>query len=352
MTHRPALLTALLATATLGVALASSSPPRPIDSLVSAERGFSAMSVERGMRTAFLAHLADDAIMFRPGPIKARPSWLARPEVPGLLEWGPEFVEISGAEDIGFSIGPWQYREQPGGEPVAFGHFVTVWRRDARGDWKVALDCGGSHAKPGHSLRDVQLRMGPVHVAPDSNEWRRPLLEAGVGVSRGGVGVGVGTGGVGVAAGGLGLGGVGIGYYENCVRTRYDYEIRRTAHDKNLMMNADRALGWTARTKGWEPAYRKVAAGDLCFLREGAAPTLGPDAAVGAVAARPRDITWVYTGNGIAKSWDLGWSTGLTIARTKGKSRPDTTAFVHLWRLDDAREWRLVTDWEGPFAKK
>jgi ketosteroid isomerase-like protein len=344
-------MTALLAAATFGMAIAATIPRHSTESLIDAERAFSALSVKSGMRTAFLANLADDAVMFRPGPIDARKSWLARPDESGILEWGPEFVELSGAEDVGFSVGPWQYRESTGAEPAAYGHFVTVWRRDERGDWKVVLDCGGSHPDPGHSPHEVQLRMGPVHVAPDSNEWQRPLLEAGAGTYRGGSGVAAGSGGVGVGVGGGGLG-FGIGYYENSVRTRYDYEIRRTAHDKNLMMNADRAIGWTARNKGWPAAYRKVSAGDLCLLREGAAPVLGPDAAIAAVSARSRDITWLYMNNGIAKSWDLGWSSGLAIERVKGKSRPDTSAFVHLWRLDEEREWRLVTDWEGPFAKR
>src|SRR4029077_11527739 len=86
----------------LFIALAAAAA-RPIDSLIEAERGFSALSVAKGMRPAFLACLADDAVMFRPGPINGKQSWLARADEPGVLEWAPEFVELSGTGDMGFS---------------------------------------------------------------------------------------------------------------------------------------------------------------------------------------------------------------------------------------------------------
>jgi ketosteroid isomerase-like protein len=331
------LLPAVLAA---GLALAA---PRPIDSLIDAERAFSAESVERGMRPAFLDHLADDAVIFRPGPINGMQSWRDRRDAPGILEWAPQHVEISGSGDLGFSSGPWVYRDSVGAEIGACGHFITVWRRDPRGRWKVALDCGSSHPRAERGPLEVEIVEGPVHTPPDSNAWKTTGLDVGVGVHRGGAGFGVGLG-----TGGLGIG----GGFANGVRSRADYEYRRTAHEKNTMMAADRALGWNARRSGWEEAYRAVAAGDLRFQRQGAAPTLGAEAAAAASAASPRDVTWEYRGNGVARSWDLGYVYGLAIRRAKNASRPDTSAFVHLWRKDDAGQWRMVTDWEGAFPRR
>jgi ketosteroid isomerase-like protein len=331
------------------LAVLADTAARSIDSLIAAERAFSARSVAKGMRPAFLDFLAEDAVIFRPGPINGMQSWRDRGEVPGILEWGPEFVELSGAGDLGFSTGPWVYRASPDAQEADYGHFITVWRRDAQGEWKAALDCGGSHAKPEIGLADVKVTEGPVHAAPDSNAWKRRGYDVGGAVTRGGTTVGAGTGGIGFGNGGLGM---GLGVFDNGVRSRVDYEYRRTAHEKNTMMNADRALGWNARNKGWDRAYREVAAGDLRCQRRGAAPTLGADAASAASAGRPRDVTWDYRGNGVAKSWDLGYVYGVAIARAKGSPAPDTSAFVHLWRKDDAGKWRMVIDWEGPFSKR
>jgi hypothetical protein len=48
----------------------------------------------------------------------------------------------------------------------------------------------------------------------------------------------------------------------------------------------------------------------------------------------------------------LGYVYGLAIARTKGKSKPDTSAFVHFYRADDAGKWWMMADWEVAFPKK
>jgi len=322
---------------------------RPIDSLIGAERAFSALSVAKGMRAAFLTYLADDAVVFRPGPINGKRSWLVRRDVPGVLEWAPEFVELSGAGDLGFSTGPWMYRASANAKED-HGQFVTVWRRNARGAWEVALDCGTSHPRPEHGPPEVKVREGPGHAPPDSNAWKRSGFEVGAGMRRGGTSIGVGTGaGVSVGSGGLGL---GVGLFNAGVRSRADYEYRRTAHEKNQLMAAERTLTWHARKSGWERAFREVSAGDLRTDLDGAPPVLGPDAAAAAFQGQPREATWEYRGNGVAKSWDLGYAYGLMIARARGAARPDTGAFAHLWRKDDTGQWRMVIAWESPFPKR
>ena len=69
-----------------------------------------------------------------------------------------------------------------------------------------------------------------------------------------------------------------------------------------------------------------------------------------AVEPRTRDVSWEYRGNAVAKSWDMGYAYGLAL--TRGKSRTDTSAFVHLWRKDDAGKWKMVADWEGAYPKR
>jgi ketosteroid isomerase-like protein len=340
--------TTLLATA-LTAALAAAAG-HPTDSLIQAERDFSALSVEKGMRTAFLANLADDAILFRPGPINGMQSWQARSEVPGRLAWGPGYVEISGAEDFGFSFGPWEYRETADAKSGDFGDFLTVWRRDARGAWKVALDCGISHENPNHGV-DLEPALGPMHAPPDTNAWRHGGLEAGGSVGHGGVGVAGGTGGFGISFGGGGFG-LGVGGYTGYWRSPLDYEHDKTAHENNNLMTADRTLGFNVKKTGWAKAYAAVSAPDLRYYRSGAQPMLGIDDAAAANASRTRDVTWDYRGNGMSKSWDMGYVYGLAIARTKGQSKPDTSAFVHFYRVDEAGKWKLMADWEGAFPKR
>ncbi len=50
--------------------------------VVAAERAFSKLSIDRGMKAAFLANMSDSGVIFRPTAINARASWNAR-ERPG-----------------------------------------------------------------------------------------------------------------------------------------------------------------------------------------------------------------------------------------------------------------------------
>ena len=81
------------------VALATAAAPGPdaLQSLVDAERGFSRMSVEQGMKDAFLGNLADDGVVFQPLPVNGRRVWEARAKSPATLIWEPAFAEVSAA---------------------------------------------------------------------------------------------------------------------------------------------------------------------------------------------------------------------------------------------------------------
>jgi ketosteroid isomerase-like protein len=318
-----------LALAFLATAVAADTTP--LDGMVAAERGFSALSVERGMKDAFVANLADDAIVFRPGPINGKQLWMQRPAPRGTLIWEPSFAEVAASGDFGFTTGPWEFRPPQGDTSgVSHGHFVSVWRRDGDQPWRVALDIGISHPKPARGLGSA-LTTGPTHAPPKHQRVGNPGLSMGVGLLTGNFGVGVGT-----TSGG----------------TERDYQYRRTAHEIHDMMSAERALGWYLKTKGAERAYREVAAGDLRFCREGGEPSLGADAAAATLAARGHDVAFEPHGQAVATSWDLGYSYGLAITRIKGQARPDTCAYTHLWRKDDAGRWRLMLDIQTEFPKR
>jgi len=66
--------------------------------------------------------LADDGIIFQPGPVNGKKFWGERPARKGLLSWEPVFADVSRAGDLGYTTGPWEFR--PNGredQPVAFG---------------------------------------------------------------------------------------------------------------------------------------------------------------------------------------------------------------------------------------
>ena len=115
-------------------------------SMVETEFAFAARSVEKGTQTAFLDFLADNSVMFRPGPVNGKESFIKRPAAPGILTWGPTKAYTAIAGDLGYTIGPWEYRRKSlTDSAVAWGNFVTIWRYQSDGNWKVEVDIGISH---------------------------------------------------------------------------------------------------------------------------------------------------------------------------------------------------------------
>src|SRR5689334_20260277 len=115
------------------------------DSLVEAERSFARTSVAKGTKEAFLGVLAEDSIIFRPTAVPGRKWFQENPPASSQLNWAPEFADIAAAGDLGYTTGPYEVRRTAQDEPVAFGHYVTLWRKQPNGEWKVVIDNGISH---------------------------------------------------------------------------------------------------------------------------------------------------------------------------------------------------------------
>ncbi len=142
-----------------------------VGTLVQQEESFARAARERGTRAAFLEYLAEDGIVFRPGPVPGRAYWLAAPEDPGLLQWYPSRAGLAVSGDLGYTLGPWSYGKRRA-RPQSFGHYVSVWRRQADGTWHAALDAGISHPK-----RSRAARLTPGVTMAEPNGLKRLRLD-------------------------------------------------------------------------------------------------------------------------------------------------------------------------------
>jgi ketosteroid isomerase-like protein len=69
--------------------------------------------------------------------------WKERKTDPVVLKWEPEFMDIAASGDFGISTGPWELQEfRPNTKPLSTGYFLTVWKKQTDGIWKVILDAG------------------------------------------------------------------------------------------------------------------------------------------------------------------------------------------------------------------
>ncbi len=146
--------------------------------LFSTEKQFAQTAFEKNMKTAFLEFLADDGIIFDPNPMNGKEVWKKRTENRSLLAWNPEFADVSTNGILGYTTGPWEYR--PNGKndvPTAFGHYVTIWQKQADGKFKFVLDIGINHERVSLDVNfvfptDVNKELNPKKISAADTSMR------------------------------------------------------------------------------------------------------------------------------------------------------------------------------------
>ncbi len=106
--------------------------------IVAAELAFSRAARERGQWTAFRMFAAPGALLHgKNGPFPIEP-WLATQiDPPAAVQWEPRAVAISCDGALAVSQG--RYLDPDG----KVGNFVTVWERQADGEYRYVFDVGG-----------------------------------------------------------------------------------------------------------------------------------------------------------------------------------------------------------------
>ena len=98
---------------------------------------------------AWMTYYSDDAAVLPPnepmaiGKEQARKAMSDFLALPGLsLKWAPSKVEVARSGDLGYSYGVYEMTfNDPKGNPVNDkGKYVEVWKKQADGKWKCAVD--------------------------------------------------------------------------------------------------------------------------------------------------------------------------------------------------------------------
>ncbi|HEY0006542.1 MAG TPA: nuclear transport factor 2 family protein [Pyrinomonadaceae bacterium] len=269
-------------------------------SLVETERAFAKSAAEHGTRTAFLSFIADDGTLFRPHAVNGR-KWLLDHPVPAsqkkpLLSWQPIFADISQAGDMGYTTGPWEFRQDAADEkPVAYGNFVTVWKKQPDGHWKFVIDLGISNPAPTSAA-----------VA-----WQ-PKAYSGKGAWRAG--------------------------------KRVEVEAERAT-----LIEREREFSRSAAAQGFAGAFSSFAAADIRLYREGAFPFIGREAAMSSLASSPGVLSWQPVKSDVARSGDLGYAYGTyELKAVDAKSTGESGNYMRIWKKQRDGTWRVVLEVLNP----
>jgi ketosteroid isomerase-like protein len=250
------------------------------------------------MRDAFLEFLAEDSILFRPGPVAGR-KWMSdQPSRPGVLAWQPIFAEVAAGGDLGYTTGPWEFRQDRSDEqPAGHGHFISVWQKQADGQWKVALDTGIGCPPPQQPFAEWQ-------PAPDGRApGDQPAVQIDMAVARG------------------------------------------------ALLDVDRALSQASAQAGPGRAFSSHITHAARFYRAGMYPLLGRQAIEGGLPERGKSLTWQPVSGGIARTGDLGYTYGTFELRAIGPDGESVEpgAYLRVWKKPTNGAWRIVVDVANPF---
>jgi ketosteroid isomerase-like protein len=261
--------------------------------LVEMEQAFAKAAATKGTRDAFLEFLAEDGIVFQPGPVNARKFWSERQPRKGLLSWEPVFADVSRAGDLGYTTGPWEFRPNgPEDQPVAFGQYFTIWKKQTDGGWKAVLDRGVTNEKafPRPSLI----------FPPDEETWNG--------------------------------------------KPKFDLAAAR-ADLRKLETEFSNAAALNART-----AFESFLADDARVLRQNAEPAISKPAAGKLMPEAGRALTWQVAMADVAASGDLGYTYGTFELNTRGVTL-QRGSYVRVWKKLNGK-WKVVADVMSPDPKE
>ena len=133
-----------------------------LSSLVEAERSFARTSLEIGARPAFMKFFADDAVVFRPGPVRYKEAMKDIPPSANpretSLQWEPLFADVAASGDMGYTTGPSVWTDHsPAKRSPYYGFYFSVWKKQATGKWKVVFDVGTEQPGPYTGSRALRV---------------------------------------------------------------------------------------------------------------------------------------------------------------------------------------------------
>ncbi len=116
----------------------------------SADLDFSARSVKSGAGPAFAEFVAADgaSIGTRASEVTCGRDAVAKalsPLGPGVLTWAPRVADAASSGDLAFTSGDAIIRD---GGDVSYSNYLTVWKRQSDGKWRVVANGGNSAPAP------------------------------------------------------------------------------------------------------------------------------------------------------------------------------------------------------------
>ena len=208
------------------------------------------------------------------------------------IAWKPLFGTIARSADLAYTTGPAELRRnKEDAKPFGYSQFVSIWKKQKDGGWKVALDVGSEVPGPPKTEETLELSVESeaAGTARDLSSARRKLSEA-----------------------------------------------------ESKFKTAAKADSTIALTEAGSPTLR--------VHREGVFPAVGRDAARLMLSVRRGKLTFERLGGAISAAGDLAYSYGkylLVKAETTERGH-----YLQIWRTDPDGSWKIALDYQTPLPEE
>ncbi len=114
--------------------------------MMDADRAFSKMSEEKGMKNAFLEYIDSNGVLLRPNhlPIVGADAidyLIQQNDSTYTLKWEPRNGTVAHSGELGYTYGIYALKPTDK-DTIIYGTYVSIWKKDSKGNWKYVLDSG------------------------------------------------------------------------------------------------------------------------------------------------------------------------------------------------------------------
>jgi ketosteroid isomerase-like protein len=275
----------------MGLGAAQDAIHRDLNAMADTEREFAKTATVKGWRDAFLDFFADDAIAVGREVTKAKDGLRKQPPVPFSefeLVWEPRTGDVAASGDLGWLTGPSTSINHAQGTKPGYGCYLSIWRKQPDGRWRVFIDVGASAP-------------APVPFAP--------------------------------------------GFTQIAFGARYAGKDGKETAGKSLA-EADREFNGRIAAEGSARAFGGRVTASSRLHRPGFIPIVGTDSIAAWLAENASRATATGGAAEAAAAGDVGYSYGTF---ETSAPNPQSGAYVRLWSRDAAGRWWLMVDVAQPF---
>ncbi len=261
-----------------------------VKEVLDAEKDYSKVINQKGIRDGSLAVIEPDAIVFKPEPVSAKTFYTASQKIPGKLTATPKIARISANGDLAFTAGSYLLKENTG-DDAEYGEYLSIWQTDLYGKLKLLFNINLQHPEP----KEAQIV-----------DFKDPITAA-----------------------------------------------RAVSKDpfngRNIIITTDKLFnsslgGFTAVS-----AYKEFLTLDGRLYFPGFEPIIGQDKILQFVSNQAISIEALNTNAGRALSGDLAYSYGKAKINKGGTT--NNYNYIRIWEPDKAHKWNVLVEIFSPIEK-